>query len=81
MKNVTPITPGDRGSADAGDMRATSSCPSRIGARHGADTPRDVCRRPGNGAPMALPRLGQTIAQRTEGNPLFMLHAVNYLEA
>jgi hypothetical protein len=46
-KNVTPVTRRGHDSADAGDMRATSSCPSRAGSRHGADTPLEVCRHPG----------------------------------
>jgi hypothetical protein len=36
MKNVTRVTPGERGSADVGDMRATRPCLSRAGYRHGS---------------------------------------------
>jgi predicted ATPase len=35
----------------------------------------------GDGVPLAPQRLGRMIAQRTEGNPLFMVHIVNYLAA
>src|SRR6266566_5296535 len=44
MRNVTPVTRGGSGPADAGDVRETSPCPSSKGDRHGAATPRDVCR-------------------------------------
>jgi len=34
-----------------------------------------------DGVARVPPRLGQVVAQRTEGNPLFMVHVVNYLDA
>src|SRR5262245_29919030 len=52
-KNVTPVTPGGRGTADARDLEATRARPARAGSRHDEPAARPIT--PGQPMPGSRP--------------------------